>query len=49
MKNHIKKAGHTLIYLSPYLPDLNPIEYKLTAKKAERQKTQVDIEKFFWK
>jgi len=26
MKTSLEKAGHTLLYLSPYSPDLNPIE-----------------------
>ncbi len=28
MKQKIEAAGHTLEYLSPYSPDLNPIEHK---------------------
>ncbi|MEM8987341.1 MAG: transposase [Pseudomonadota bacterium] len=27
-KKAIKKAGHSLIFLPPYSPDLNPIEQK---------------------
>ena len=47
MKKHIRQAGHTLIYLPPYSPDLNPIEHKWAEKKAERRKTQVHIKKLF--
>ena len=28
MKEILHKAGHTLLYLPPYSPDLNPIEHK---------------------
>ena len=47
MKKHIEKAGHILIYLPPYSPDLNPIEHKWAEKKAKRRKTQVSIEQLF--
>ena len=33
----IKKAGHTLLYLPPYSPDLNPIEQKWAQAKAIRR------------
>ena len=36
MKTSLEKAGHTLLYLPPYSPDLNPIEKKWAqAKKIE--------------
>ncbi len=28
MKEAVENAGHTLLYLPPYSPDLNPIENK---------------------
>jgi transposase len=28
MKNALEDAGHSLLYLPPYSPDLNPIEHK---------------------
>ncbi|QVL54775.1 MAG: transposase [Simkaniaceae bacterium] len=46
-KKHIEKAGHILIYLPPYSPELNPIEHKWAEKKAKRRKTQVSIEQLF--
>jgi transposase len=49
MKNHVEKAGHILVYLPPYSPDLNPIEHKWAEKKAERRKTQVSIKQLFEK
>ena len=39
----IKEAGHELLYLPPYSPDLNPIERKWAQAKAIRRKTQQDI------
>jgi transposase len=47
MKKSIEEAGHVLMYLPPYSPDLNPIEHKWAEKKAERRRTQVDIEELF--
>ncbi len=47
MKKSIEEAGHTLMYLPPYSPDLNPIEHKWAEKKSERRKTQVNIEQLF--
>ena len=47
MKKSIEEAGHILMYLPPYSPDLNPIEHKWAEKKAERRRTQVDIEHLF--
>jgi transposase len=34
----IEKAGHQLLYLPPYSPDLNPIERKWAQVKALRNK-----------
>ncbi len=49
IKQSIEEAGHILIYLPPYSPDLNPIEHKWAEKKAERRKTQINIEQLFKK
>ena len=38
MKKAIENAGHTLLYLPPYSPDLNPIEKKWTQAKAIRRR-----------
>jgi transposase len=35
----IQEAGHTLLYLPPYSPDLNPIEHRWAALKAQRRRT----------
>ena len=43
----IKEAGHELLYLPPYSPDLNPIERKWAQAKAIRRKTQQDIDALF--
>lgn len=47
IKNTITKAGHTLEYLPPYSPDLNPIEYKWARAKAMRRKRQCSIAQLF--
>ena len=36
MQEKLKKAGHTLLYLPTYSPDLNPIEPQLLPAKAGR-------------
>ncbi len=38
MKDAIEEAGHTLLYLPPYSPDLNPIEKKWAQAKALRRR-----------
>ena len=43
----ILKAGHTLEYLPPYSPDLNPIEQKWAQAKAIRRRTGSSIEQLF--
>jgi transposase len=40
-------AGHTLLYLPPYSPDLNPIEKKWAEIKAARRRELCSIEKLF--
>jgi transposase len=40
-------AGHTLEYLPPYSPDLNPIEHTWAQAKSLRRASQCSIEKLF--
>jgi transposase len=47
MKEAIKNAGHTLQYLPPYSPDLNPIENKWAQAKAIRKKNKCKIDELF--
>ena len=47
MKDKIKLAGHTLEYLPPYSPDLNPIEHKWAQAKSLRRKLSCDIDSLF--
>lgn len=43
----VKNAGHTIHYLPPYSPDLNPIEKKWAQAKNIKRKTQTDLQKLF--
>jgi len=43
----IEQAEHTLAYLPPYPPDLNPIEHKWAQAKAVRRQHQCEIEDLF--
>ena len=43
----ITRDGHTLLFLPPYSPDLNPIEHKWAQAKAIRRKYQCDINSLF--
>jgi transposase len=43
----IKNAGHTLEYLPPYSPDLNPIEHKWAQAKAIRKQYHCSIDVLF--
>jgi transposase len=43
----IDKAGHTLEFLPPYSPDLNPIEHKWAQAKAIRRKHRCSINELF--
>lgn len=43
----IVHAGHTLEYLSPYSPDLNPIEHKWAQAKSIRRKSGASVEEIF--
>jgi transposase len=47
MKQALKEAGHTLLYLPPYSPDLNPIEHKWAQAKKIRQANQCNIQLLF--
>lgn len=49
MQEAIVQAGHTLLYLPPYSPDLNPIEKKWAQAKAIRRREQCSIETLFQK
>jgi transposase len=43
----IENAGHTLEFLPPYSPDLNPIEQKWAHAKAIRRKYRCSIQDLF--
>ena len=45
----LRQKGHTLEYLPPYYPDLNPIEHKWTQAKSIRRKTKCSINQIFQK
>lgn len=47
MVNALEMAGHTLLYLPPYSPDLNPIEKKWAEVKALRRKIGGSVEELF--
>jgi transposase len=47
MKKALEDAGHTLLYLPPYSPDLNPIEKKWAQAKAYRRKNLCSIQNIF--
>jgi transposase len=47
MRDAVEKAGHTLLYLPPYSPDLNPIEHKWAKAKAIRRRVGDSIEQIF--
>ena len=49
MQRAIQSAGHTLLYLPPYSPDLNPIEKKWAQAKSIRRKHKCDIYDLFAK
>jgi len=46
-KAMIEAAGHTLEYLPPYSPDLNPIEQKWAQAKAVRRRTGLSTDTIF--
>jgi transposase len=47
MQEMVERAGHKLLYLPPYSPDLNPIEKKWAQAKARRRKNNSPIEDLF--
>lgn len=47
MQEALKRAGHTLLYMPPYSPDLNPIEHKWAQAKSVRKKYQCSVEDLF--
>lgn len=47
MKRALESKGHTLLYLPPYSPDLNPIEKKWAQAKNYRRQTQCSIDEIF--
>ena len=47
MQKLIENAGHILLYLPPYSPDLNPIEHKWAQAKALRKKLNCSISELF--
>lgn len=47
MRKALFQAGHTLLYLPPYSPDLNPIEKKWAQAKKIRRTEQCSIEELF--
>ena len=46
-QNAIRNAGHELLYLPAYSPDLNPIEKKWAQAKAIRKRTHCSIDEIF--
>ena len=49
MQKAIAEAGHILLYLPPYSPDLNPIEHKWAQAKSIRRKRKCSIQQLFAK
>lgn len=49
LKTIIEESGHTIEYLPPYSPDLNPIEPKWFQAKSRRRKYNCDIDTLFEK
>ena len=47
MQQILQDAGHTLLYLPPYSPDLNPIEKKWAQAKHIRRSTNCSIDELF--
>ena len=47
MKKALEDAGHTLLYLPPYSPDLNPIEKKWAQAKSTRRNLRCSIKSLF--
>jgi len=47
IKRRIEKAGHTLEFLPPYSPDLNPIEHKWAQLKSIRNQLRCSVDDLF--
>lgn len=47
MQKALSEAGHTLLYLPPYSPDLNPIEHKWAQIKAVRRQKRCSAYEVF--
>jgi transposase len=47
MQKMLEDSGHTLLYLPPYSPDLNPIEKKWAHAKQIRKTTLCTIDEIF--
>jgi transposase len=47
MQDSLTHAGHTLLYLPPYSPDLNPIEPKWAHAKAIRKQLRCSVSELF--
>ena len=47
MKEALEDAGHTLLYLPTYSPDLNPIQKKWAQAKAVRRRERCDVHTLF--
>lgn len=47
MQKILEDSGHTLLYLPPYSPDLNPIEKKWAQAKKIRRTTNCSIDELF--
>ncbi len=41
------EAGHSVLFLPPYSPDLNPIEHIWAQLKAIRRKKRCDVDTLF--
>ena len=49
IQHAIREAGHTLLFLPPYSPQLNPIEHKWAQAKAIRKQEHCSISEIFTK
>jgi hypothetical protein len=47
IQDAITQAGHILVYLPPYSPDLNPIEKKWAQAKAIRRQKRCSVDELF--
>ena len=47
LQHLLHQAGHTLEYLPPYSPDLNPIEHKWAQAKAIRKQNPCSVDDLF--